>query len=56
MKGAAYFEEKSIDYAPANNWCNWAMVAGGGKKAGSNKSAFDLDKQFKLLNIPVPGL
>jgi len=56
VKGAAYFEEKSIDYAPANNWCNWAMVAGGGKKAASNKSAFDLNKQFKLLNVPVPSL
>ncbi|MEJ5961529.1 DASH family cryptochrome [Pedobacter immunditicola] len=56
VKGAAYFEEKSIDYAPANNWCNWATVAGGGKKAGSNKSAFDLNKQFKLLNVPVPSL
>jgi deoxyribodipyrimidine photo-lyase len=51
VKGAAYFEERSIDYAPANNWCNWAIVAGGGKKAGSNKNAFDLEKQFKLLNV-----
>jgi len=55
-KGAAYFEEKSIDYAPANNWCNWAMVAGGGKKAGFAKSTFNLDKQFKLLNVAVSNL
>ncbi len=51
VKGAAYFEEISIDYAPANNWCNWAMVAGGGKMAGSQKNAFNLEKQFKLLNV-----
>jgi len=49
--GAAYFEEKLIDYAPASNWGNWAIVAGGGKDSRS-KNAFDLDKQFKLLNIP----
>jgi len=53
VKGAAYFEEKSIDYAPANNWCNWAIVAGGGKNAGVIKSAFDLEKHFKLLNLAV---
>lgn len=52
-KGAAYFEEKSIDYAPANNWCNWAIVAGGARDRGTKKSAFDLDKQFKLLNVEV---
>lgn len=56
VKGAAYFEEKSIDYAPANNWCNWAIVAGGGKNPGSKKNVFDLDKQFKLLNVSVSDL
>lgn len=30
MLGAAYFEEKLIDYCPANNWGNWAYVAGVG--------------------------
>ena len=29
-KGAAYFEEKLIDYSPASNWGNWAFVAGVG--------------------------
>lgn len=56
VNGAAYFEEKSIDYAPANNWCNWAIVAGGGINAGAKKSSFDLDKQFKILNVPLPDL
>ncbi|HEY5327824.1 MAG TPA: FAD-binding domain-containing protein, partial [Mucilaginibacter sp.] len=27
-KGAAYFEEKLIDYSPASNWGNWAFMAG----------------------------
>jgi len=27
-RGAAYFEEKLIDYSPASNWGNWAFVAG----------------------------
>ncbi len=30
MWGAAYFEEKLIDYCPANNWGNWAYIAGVG--------------------------
>jgi deoxyribodipyrimidine photo-lyase len=28
--GAAYFEEKLIDYDPASNWGNWAYIAGVG--------------------------
>ncbi len=28
LKGAAYFEEKLIDYSPASNWGNWAFIAG----------------------------
>jgi deoxyribodipyrimidine photo-lyase len=27
-RGAAYFEEKLIDYSPASNWGNWAFIAG----------------------------
>jgi len=30
LMGAAYFEEKLIDYCPASNWGNWANVAGVG--------------------------
>ena len=29
-QGAAWFEEKLIDYSPASNWGNWAAVAGVG--------------------------
>jgi deoxyribodipyrimidine photo-lyase len=50
-KGAAYFEEKSIDYAPANNWCNWSIVAGGGKPDHALKNTFNLDKQLKILDV-----
>jgi deoxyribodipyrimidine photo-lyase len=48
MKGAAYFEEKLIDYTTASNWGNWACIANGGKDLKS-KHNFDVDKQLKLL-------
>ena len=47
--GAAYFEEKLIDYNPASNWGNWANVAGVGNDQ-KTKSAFDLDKNIKNLD------
>jgi deoxyribodipyrimidine photo-lyase len=43
-KGAAYFEEKLIDYSPASNWGNWAFVAGLGHDPRDNKY-FNLAKQ-----------
>lgn len=36
-KGAAYFEEKLIDYSPASNWGNWAFVAGVGNDPRDNR-------------------
>jgi deoxyribodipyrimidine photo-lyase len=36
-KGAAYFEEKLIDYSPASNWGNWAFIAGVGNDPKENK-------------------
>lgn len=50
--GAAYFEEKLIDYAPASNWGNWASVAGVDKDTKS-KNGFDLSKQIKILDIAI---
>jgi len=47
--GAAYFEEKLIDYNPASNWGNWANMAGVGNDQ-KTKSAFDLDKNIKNLD------
>ena len=49
-KGALYFEEKLIDYAPASNWGNWANVAGAGLDLKS-KNTFDLEKQIKILDV-----
>lgn len=49
MMGAAYFEEKLIDYAPASNWGNWANLAG----VGNDKrltSGFDFEKQLKIFD------
>lgn len=51
--GAAYFEEKLIDYAAASNWGNWASVAGLSKDAKS-KNKLDLNKQFKILEVEIP--
>lgn len=52
IDGAAYFEEKLIDYAPASNLGNWANVAIGGKDPRS-KNTFDLDKQIKMLDLEM---
>ena len=42
--GAAYFEEKLIDYSPASNWGNWAYIAGVGNDPKENRY-FDIVKQ-----------
>lgn len=52
LDGAAYFEQKLIDYSPASNWGNWANVAMGGKDPRS-KNTFDLDKQIKMLDLEI---
>jgi deoxyribodipyrimidine photo-lyase len=44
--GAAYFEEKLIDYNPASNWGNWAYVAGVGNDPRENRH-FNIEKQAK---------
>lgn len=43
LKGAAWFEEKLIDYGPANNYGSWAHLAGVGSSIKDNKPA-DLKK------------
>lgn len=48
IQGALYFETALIDYSPASNWGNWAIVADGGKSPHS-KNTFDLDKHLKML-------
>lgn len=37
LKGAAWFEEKLIDYGPSNNYGNWAHLAGVGSSIKENK-------------------
>jgi len=37
LKGAAWFEERLLDYGPANNYGNWAHMAGVGSSAKDNK-------------------
>jgi len=37
LKGAAWFEEKLIDYGPANNYGSWAHLAGVGSSLKDNK-------------------
>ncbi|MFP5078973.1 DASH family cryptochrome [Pedobacter sp. JCM 36344] len=50
--GAAYFEEKLIDYSAASNWGNWANLAGAGLDLKSKM--FDIDKQIKALELDLP--
>lgn len=46
VMGAAYFEEKLVDYCPASNWGNWANIAGVGNDQRLSNS-FSLEKQLK---------
>jgi deoxyribodipyrimidine photo-lyase len=48
-RGAAYFEERLMDYSTASNWGNWAGIAEGERNIKS-KHDFDVDKQLKFLN------
>ncbi|TZF81914.1 DASH family cryptochrome [Pedobacter sp. BS3] len=50
--GAAYFEEKLIDYSPASNWGNWAAIAGVGNNPKENR---DINLQKEALNYDPKG-
>jgi deoxyribodipyrimidine photo-lyase len=62
MWGAAYFEEKLIDYCPANNWGNWAYIAGVGNDPrpfryfNVLKQALDYDPQGEYVKLWFPEL
>lgn len=43
--GAAYFEQRLLDYDCASNWGNWAYIAGTGN---STERQFNLQKQAQL--------
>ncbi|MDB5118148.1 MAG: deoxyribodipyrimidine photolyase [Mucilaginibacter sp.] len=61
-KGAAYFEEKLIDYSPASNWGNWAFVAGLGNDPRDNryfnitKHAGELETKSDFITTWLPLL
>jgi len=60
--GASYFEEKLIDYCPANNWGNWAYIAGVGNDPREYryfnvlKQALDYDPDGEYVRIWIPEL
>jgi len=60
-KGAAYFEEKLIDYSPASNWGNWAFIAGVNDARESRyniavKPATELETKGDFIDTWLPGL
>ncbi|WP_448702532.1 DASH family cryptochrome [Mucilaginibacter sp. AW1-3] len=60
--GAAYFEEKLIDYSPASNWGNWAYTAGVGNDPRENrqldvlKQALEYDPKGEYVKTWLPQL
>jgi len=60
-KGAAYFEEKLIDYSPASNWGNWAFIAGVNDARESRyniaaKPAIELETKNDFIDTWLPVL
>ncbi|WP_220720434.1 DASH family cryptochrome [Agarivorans litoreus] len=47
--GAAYFEQRLIDYDVASNWGNWQYIAGVGADPRGGRH-FDIDKQSKMFD------
>lgn len=62
MWGASYFEEKLIDYCPANNWGNWAYIAGVGNDPKEYqhfnvlKQAKEFDPNGDYVRLWIPEL
>ncbi len=62
MWGASYFEEKLIDYCPANNWGNWAYIAGVGNDPREYryfnvlKQAMEYDPDGEYVRLWIPEL
>ncbi|TDG35407.1 DASH family cryptochrome [Pedobacter changchengzhani] len=47
--GAAYFEERLIDYNPASNWGNWVQIAGLGNDQKA-KTNYNFEKSIKIID------
>lgn len=62
MWGAAYFEERLIDYCPANNWGNWAYIAGVGNDPKEYrhfnvlKQAMEYDPDGEYVRLWIPEI
>ena len=62
MWGASYFEEKLIDYCPANNWGNWVYIAGVGNDPKEYqhfnvlKQAKEFDPNGDYVRLWIPEL
>jgi len=58
--GAAYFEQRLLDYDPASNWGNWAYIAGYGNSEARPfniiKQAIMYDPQAQFVKQMLPGL
>lgn len=52
LLGAAYFEEKLVDYSPASNYGNWAHIAGRGSSVKDN-GVKDIKKIQALMVSPT---
>ncbi|MDB5122533.1 MAG: deoxyribodipyrimidine photolyase [Mucilaginibacter sp.] len=60
-KGAAYFEEKLIDYSPASNWGNWAFIAGINDARESRyqiagKQSVEMESKSEFIDTWLPAL
>jgi deoxyribodipyrimidine photo-lyase len=60
-KGAAYFEEKLIDYSPASNWGNWAFIAGINDARESRyhvagKQPIEMESKSEYIDTWLPAL
>lgn len=55
LMGAAWFEEKLVDYNPASNYGNWAHIAGVGSSQRENKPV-DIQRLIQRLELSFPSV
>mgnify|MGYP003149610193 FL=1 len=58
--GAAYFEQRLLDYDVASNWGNWAYIAGSGnsgeRQFNAIKQALNYDANGDFVRTMLPEL